>query len=127
MASRPWVTPQEVRNYSDMPAVQTRTDARLTVDIARAEQYVITYTHNHFEEDTEIPQAIRTAVIILAEHYSHNAVTASREVKSETFDDYSYTAEAGQIGVDTLDIAALLDDYILAEPRKSISLRIRRL
>lgn len=46
MADRPWVTPEEVKEYSEIPAVQQRSDTRLTVDIARAEQYVITYTHN---------------------------------------------------------------------------------
>ena len=32
MATRPWVTPQEVREYSENAAVQARTDARLNVD-----------------------------------------------------------------------------------------------
>ena len=127
MAKRPWVTPQEVKDYSEIPAVQQRSDARLTVDIARAEQYVITYTHNSFEDVEEIPQAVKTAVLILAEAYGHNAVVAAREVKSETFDDYSYTAEASQISVEALDLAALLDDYVKAEPRNGVTLRMRKL
>lgn len=127
MAKRPWVTPQEVKDYSEIPAVQQRSDARLTVDIARAEQYVITYTHNSFEGVEEIPQAVKTAVLILAEAYGHNAVVAAREVKSETFDDYSYTAEASQISVEALDLAALLDDYVKAEPRNGVTLRMRKL
>lgn len=127
MAKRPWVTPQEIKDYSEIPAVQQRSDARLTVDIARAEQYVITYTHNSFEDVEEIPQAVKTAVLILAEAYGHNAVVAAREVKSETFDDYSYTAEASQISVEALDLAALLDDYVKAEPRNGVTLRMRKL
>ena len=109
MADRPWVTPEEVREYSELPAVQQRSDTRLIVDIARAEQYVITYTHNSFKD------------------YGHNAAIAAREVKSETFDDYSYTAEAIQISIDGLDLAALLDDYVIAEPRKGVTLRMRKL
>ena len=127
MAKRPWVTPQEVKDYSEIPAVQQRSDARLIVDIAWAEQYVITYTHNSFEDVEEIPQAVKTAVLILAEAYGHNAVVAAREVKSETFDDYSYTAEASQISVEALDLAALLDDYVKAEPRNGVTLRMRKL
>lgn len=127
MAKRPWVTPQEVKDYSEIPAVQQRSDARLTVDIARAEQYVITYTHNSFEDVEEIPQAVKTAVLILAEAYGNNAVVAAREVKSETFDDYSYTAEASQISVEALDLAALLDYYVKAEPRNGVTLRMRKL
>lgn len=127
MAERPWVTPQEVKEYSEIPAVQQRSDARLTVDIARAEQYVITYTHNSFKDVAEIPQAVKTAVLILAEAYGHNAAIAAKEVKSETFDDYSYTAETSQISVEALDLAALLDDYVIAQPRNGVTLRMRKL
>nr|UWG90066.1 MAG: Protein of unknown function (DUF3199) [Bacteriophage sp.] len=127
MAKRPWVTPQEVRDYSEIPSVQKRSDARLVVDIARAEQYVITYTHNTFESFKEVPQPVKTAVLILAEAYGHNAALAAKDVKSETFDDYSYTSESSQISVDGLDLAALLDEYVVAEPRNGVTLRMRRL
>ena len=126
MADRPWVTPEEVKEYSEIPAVQQRSDARLTVDIARAEQYVITYTHNSFKEG-DLPHAVKTAVLILAEAYGHNSAIAAREVKSETFDDYSYTAETSQISIEALDLAALLDDYVKAEPRNGVTLRMRKL
>lgn len=127
MAERPWVTPKEVKEYSEIPAVQQRNDARLTVDIARAEQYVITYTHNSFKEFADVPQAVKTAVLILAEAYGHNASIAAKEVKSETFDDYSYTTETSQISIEALDLAALLDDYVKAEPRNGVTLRMRKL
>lgn len=127
MAKRPWVMPGEVKDYSEIPAVQQRSDARLTVDIARAEQYVITYTHNSFEDGEEIPQSVKTAVLILAEAYGHNAVIAAKEVKSETFDDYSYTAETSQISIEGLDLAALLDDFVKTEPRNGVTLRMRKL
>ena len=70
MANRPWVSPEEVREYSEMEAVQQRSDTRLAVDIARAEQYVVTYTHNKFEDYEEIPPPVKTAVILLAEAYA---------------------------------------------------------
>lgn len=127
MAQRPWVTPQEVKDYSEIPAVQQRSDARLTVDIARAEQYVITYTHNSFESYEEIPQAVKTAVLILAEAYAHNSIIAAKDVKSETFDDYSYTAESSQISLDALDLAALLDDFVVSQANNGVTMRLRRL
>ncbi len=127
MAERPWVTPEEVKEYSEIPAVQKRSDTRLTVDIARAEQYVITYTHNSFKDKKEIPAAVKTAVLILAEAYGHNASMAAKEVKSETFDDYSYTKETNQISIEALDLAALLDDFVQAEPRNGVTLRMRKL
>lgn len=127
MVKRPWVTPQEVRDYSELPAIQKRSDTRLAVDIARAEQYVITYTHNSFKDAEEIPQAVKTAVMLLAEAYGHNAALAAKEVKSETFDDYSYTTETSQISIGALDLAALLDEFVITEPRNGVTLRMRRL
>ncbi len=127
MAKRPWVTPQEVKEYSEIPAVQQRSDTRLAVDIARAEQYIITYTHNSFKDMEEAPASVKMAVLLLAEAYGHNAIIAAKEVKSETFDDYSYTAESSQISVEALDLSALLDDYVINEPRNGVTLRMRRL
>ena len=127
MADRPWVTPKEVKEYSEIPAVQQRTNKRLLVDIARAEQYVITYTHNDFSEYKTIPEAVKTAVIVLAEAYAHNAIVAAKELKSETFDDYSYTSESSQISLDGLDLAALLDDFVITKPNKGITFRMSRL
>lgn len=127
MAKRPWVTPDEVREYSEVEAVRKRSDARLAVDITRAEQYVITYTHNDFADVEVIPPPVKTAVIILAENYSHNAVLVSKGVKSETFDDYSYTAADSAFSIEDLDLAALLDDYIKAQANKSITMRMRKL
>ena len=127
MADRPWVTPKEVKEYSEIPAVKKRTSARLKVDIARAEQYIITYTNNDFSEYKEIPEAVKTAVLILAEAYAHNAYVAARDVKSETFDDYSYTSETSQISIDGLDLAALLDGFVKVKPSKGVTLRMRKL
>lgn len=129
MAKRPWVTPQEVREYSEIPAVQQRTDARLTVDIARAEQYIITYTHNRFADYEEIPQAVKAAVIILAEAYARSATSKfiTQGLQSETFDDYSYTVVDGTVDYNGLGLAGLLDDFVIAEATHGVTLRMRRL
>lgn len=127
MAERPWVTPQELKEYSEIPAVQQRSEMRLAVDISRAEQYVITYTHNSFAEVKELPQAVKTAVLILAEAYGHNSVIAAKEFESETYDDYSYTSKSSEISIQALDLAALLDDFVKSEPRKGVTLRMRKL
>jgi hypothetical protein len=127
MAARPWVTPQEVRDYSEIKEIQERTDARLKVDISRAEKYVITLTHNSFEAFEEIPEDVKTAVCILAEAYGQRAIQSAKSVKSETFDDYSYTAESSTISIDDLDLAALLDEFVINEPRNGVTMRMRRL
>lgn len=128
MAKRPWVIPQEVKDYTEIVAVQNRSDTRLTVDIARAEQYVISLTHNKFEDCEAIPSAVRTAVILLAEAFGNNAVEASRTVKSETFDDYSYTAsDSSTISIDGLDLASLLEEFTITTPNKGVTMRMRKL
>lgn len=129
MAERPWVTPQEVKDYSEIPAVQQRSDARLAVDIARAEQYIITYTHNTFKDLEEIPSAVRAAVVILAEAYARSATSKfiTQGLQSETFDDYSYTVADGTVDYSSLGLAALLDEFVISSPNHGVVMRMRKL
>lgn len=136
MAERPWVSPQEVRDYTDRQSVKDRTDAKLAIDISRAEQYVINYTHNRFEDPEKypaVPDSVKTAVILLAEAYAAYATdfgTGSGTYKSESFDDYSYTAADTAYIIANLDLAPLLDDYIEADQGKTVNavtMRMRKL
>lgn len=133
MAERPWVLPKEIKAYTDIEAVQQRKKDKLEMDIARAEQYVITYTHNRFEGYDKIPGPVRTAVILLAEAYASYAnqlkKTGGGAVKSETFDDYSYTAGEGTFEdfVKALNLAALLDDFVIKQASGTVTMRMRRL
>ncbi|MGN1085958.1 MAG: DUF3199 family protein [Porcipelethomonas sp.] len=127
MAVRPWATPKEVRDYSSNKDVQNRTDTQLSVDITRAEQYVISRTSNDFSEYDVIPQNVKTAVILLAEAYGYNSAIMSKDLKSETFDDYSYTAESKEVDLSELDIDSLLKDYVKVKPKNGVTMRLRRL
>jgi hypothetical protein len=133
MADRPWVKPENVKAYTDIEAVRQRSDAKLEIDISRAEQYVITYTHNRFTDCDEIPTPVRTAVILLAEAYALYAnilkATGGGAYKSETFDDYSYTAGENSFEdtIKALDLAALLDDYVIDTPNNGVTMRLRKL
>jgi len=127
MAKRPWVNPQEVKDYSSSKAVKTRNDTQIQVDITRAEQYVIKHTNNSFSDCDAVPPSIKTAVLILAEAYGHNAAVTAKEVKSETFDDYSYTAESSVVNVANLDLDSLLEDYIVAKPKNGVKMSMRKL
>lgn len=127
MAKRPWAAPDDVREYTDRDNVRARTDAKIAVDITRAEQYVIAYTNNDFADAAkypEIPAAVKTAVVLLAEHYGFSA--RSGTMKSETFDDYSYTAAEGTL-VDLLDLRPLLDDFVVQAPKGSVTMKLRKL
>lgn len=128
MAKKPWVTPGEVKVYTEYPSVKSREDAKLTVDIARAERYVIAFTNNDFSEYEEIPAEVKTAVILVAEAYAYNAFIAAREMKSEQFDDYSYTAaDVTAIDIEALDIAPLLEEFSIEKAKNGVTMRMRKL
>ncbi len=128
MAQRPWVSPAEVKAYTEYPSVAERDILKLSVDIARAEQYVTSYTNNTFKEYEEIPASVKTAVILIAEAYAYNTALTKREKKSETFDDYSYTAaDSEAIDIDSLDLAPLLEAYSVAKSTNNTIMRMRKL
>lgn len=126
--TRPWILPVNVRDYTDHKDVSERTDEKLAIDIARAEQKVINVTHNQFEDYDELPQSVRTAVILVAEAYAKNAVeTTKKNIKSESFDDYSYTVERAIIDIGSLDLDDLLSEYVLDTGNENITMRMRKL
>lgn len=127
--TRPWVTPEEVRAYSDYKDVQARADAKLAVDIARAEQVVIAYTHNRFDGEAfaALPQPVSTAVVLLAERFAHASYRVSRDYKSETYDDYNYTVNDEEVSLADLGLSSLLDEFVIPESRGSLFMRLRKL
>lgn len=128
MAERPWATPEEVKEYTDYPYVKKRDDAKLKIDITRAEQYVISYTNNKFEDYETVPEQVKTAVILVAEAFAYNTALTSREMKSEQFDDYSYTvSDAGPIDISGLGLGSLLEDFCVSEAKRGVTLRMRAL
>ena len=133
MTRRPWVIPAEVRAYTDYPSVQARTEAKLTVDISRAEQYVINHTNNRFDDTAkypEIPESVKMAVILIAEVYAFNAAEGAEgkgKIKSETFDDYSYTLADATANLADIDLGSLLDEFVIAEAKNGVTMRLRKL
>ena len=131
MAERPWVYPLEVTAYTDYKQIKQRRESKLIVDIARAEQYVIAYTNNDFSEYDVIPDSVKTAIILLAEAYAYNACadarSGGRRMKSESFDDYSYSSDDVYINIDDLDVKVLLEPYVKVAARNGITMRMRKL
>lgn len=128
--SRPWITPEDLKSYSDLKEINGRSDEKLRFDITRAEMKVISITNNRFdgEDFTELPESVKIATILIAEAYAKNAVeTGKKRIKSETFDDYSYTAESPLIDIDSIDLSGLLDDYTIKKGSGKIVMKLRRL
>lgn len=128
---RPWVTPQEVKDYTEYENVKSRDDKRLAVDITRAECWVIDYCNNSFDDAEKyptLPEPVKLAVMLLAEAYGHNAaIQAAGVLTSETFDDYSWEGESTVIDISKLDVASLLDPYTVAQPLNGVTMRLRSL
>ncbi len=130
MAARPWVTPKEVKAYTDHEEVAKRDEEKLKLDIARAELKVIGITNNSFldKEYPVIPEAVRLAVVLAADAYAKNAVEKARkQIKSETFDDYSYTVGTAEVDLASLGLEELLEAFIVAPERGNTVMRLRRL
>lgn len=130
MAARPWALPEDIVQYTSHEDVAKRPAEKLSFDISRAELKVIAKTNNAFKDEDypEIPEPVKMAVILLAEAYAKNAIEATKkQIRSETFDDYSYSAESSTISIDDLDIDDLLADYVLARGRGKAVMRIRKL
>lgn len=128
MADRPWILPADVRRYSEIESVRKRSHEKLLIDIGRAEEYIIQYTGNRFDggEFPAIPAPVRTAALLLAEAYAHNAATSARLITKEKFDEYSYSAENSLVDVDGLNIAALLRDYVMTG-KSDVKMKLRKL
>lgn len=125
---RPWVVPKDVKEYTSHKDVAERKDEKLVFDIARAEMKVIHITNNKFTDYEAIPEPVKMAVVLVAEAYAKNDIEASKKkIKSESFDDYSYTAEEATIDIDNLDLEGLLDDYIIAKGSGRTVMKLRSL
>ena len=105
---RPWVSPQDLKDYTEIKEIKERADKKLAFDIARAEQKIIKITNNKFDAEEyaeQIPETVKMAIILVAEAYAKNTIEkAKKQIKSESFDDYSYTLDSGIIDLDSLNL-----------------------
>lgn len=128
---RPWVSPQDLKDYTEIKEIKERADKKLAFDIARAEQKIIKVTNNKFDAEEyaeKMPETVKMAIILVAEAYAKNTIeTAKKQIKSESFDDYSYTLDSGIIDLESLNLEELLSDYIMSEGIGKMMMRLRTL
>ena len=126
--TRPWITPEDVKNYTSHKDVAERPAEKLAFDISRAELKIILLTNNKFEDYEELPDPVRIAAILVAEAYAKNDIEATKKkIKSESFDDYSYTVESSVIDLDSLDLDELLADYVVEKGIGKVKMVLRNL
>lgn len=140
MPKRPWITPEELKQYTELELVKNRADRRLEIDITRAELKVISYTNNDFRDaPDEVMADVRIATLLIAEAIAFNSAKLALEytdpstgkpvagkIKSESFDDYNYTLADGDAGitVESLDLGPLLDPYVIPKETGTTTMRI---
>ena len=128
---RPWVSPQDLKDYTEIKEIKERADKKLAFDIARAEQKIIKITNNKFDAEEyseKMPETVKMAIILVAEAYAKNTIEKpKKQIKSESFDDYSYTLDSGIIDLDSLNLEELLSDYIMSEGIGKMMMRLRAL
>lgn len=137
MATRPWLTPDELKEYTDFERVKSRADIKLKADITRAENYIIHRTNNDFaceEKYSTIPEDIKLATMLVAEHYSISVAVDKdsgilvSDLQGETFKDYSYTKKATKDkSVDDIDIDALISRFVVLPTIGTVNLKLRKL
>jgi len=127
------VTPKEVKGYTERDSVKRRANSKLEVDISRAEMYIVNYTHNDFADEDKypaIPAPVKTAVLLLAESYAASAaepVEHGGNYKSGSIDDYSFTVAETSNMIGNLELASLLDEYIIEKQKSGITMKMRKL
>lgn len=123
------IAPQDVKDYSEFEAVQTRTDPQLKFDIIQAKEDIFRYCGHDFSDSEydPLPEEVKLAFIKLAEYY---AVINSDEgkvkgIKSESLGDYSYTLSDGKTY--NLSLKNLLQRYVNDKAQKGMRFKMRSL
>lgn len=127
---RPWVLPANLRSFTEHNEVNEKTDDKLAVMISIAERKVIDYCKHDFtseEYELSLPQDVKNAVLIIADSLSYNdSLRITGSLKSESYDDYSYTVDVHEISTDfdILGVSSLLDPYVMDDTGGSLNFRI---
>jgi hypothetical protein len=113
-----YITPTDVKEYSEFGAVQNRPDSKLEKDILRAETEIFAYCGHRFDDAIKYPsgppEEVKLAIILLAEYYALTSGDESmvKGYKSEKIGDYSYTLADGRT-IEKPSISTLLVSHVI--------------
>lgn len=128
-----WVKPDEVISYSSIDCVKKRMQTKLKFDIKRAQEYVVSFTHNQFPDEKypTLPENVKMAIILLTELYAKQSEEKGKEkIASETWqDDYSYTLADTSDADDfaALNLSSLLSEYVIPVSSGKINMEMFKL
>lgn len=122
--NRPFVKPEDLREYTSFDSVQQRSVEKMVSDIVEAEFYVMNYCKRDFSDVNESSieaESLILAVKKLAEMISYNkelrasvanSGLGGRSVKSESEDGYTYQysdANDDMLTVEDIGVISILD------------------
>ncbi len=117
---RPFVTPQDVKDFSTYDTIQEMTDSVIANQIARAELWIMSYCKRNFadlDEETTDADILILADKILTEAFSVNAQLRSMTVNSSLDGRYiaqevnpNYTFHYSQASNETINMDELFSE-----------------
>lgn len=126
--SSPYVTPEEVIDYTEDEDLKKRPLSKIKFDIVRAESKVFSLCNQDFSSMDELPSPVKLSIILYAEYYALGAIKLKNinKYKSESYDDYSYQLSEDEIPEP--DIYNLIEPYIITHnEKKRIGFSLRKL
>ncbi|MBC6308122.1 DUF3199 family protein [Listeria sp. FSL L7-1582] len=118
-----YITPQELKSYSEFEAVQDRSDGSLLLDIIEAESELESTLRQPISEvldvDEKLPEKLRIALLKLAQFFAliNSDDSIQKGYTSEKMSDYSYTIGSGD-SLKKPDISGLINGFINEDVQK---------
>lgn len=130
----PWITPQQVVDYSVFSKVKNRPAKLLEMDIIEAEQEIKSIVGHNFDgADAEgnplypfLPAEVEIAYLKMAQFFAliNSDESITKGYQSERIGDYSYTLASGQT-VRKPDVYDLLSAYVKTAEIKTGNTRLK--
>lgn len=118
-----YITPKELKTYSEFESVQERSDESLLLDIIEAESDLESTLRQPISEvldvDGKLPEKLRIALLKLAQFFAliNSDDSIQKGYTSEKMSDYSYTIGSGD-SLKKPDIAGLINGFINEDVQK---------
>ncbi|MBC1233156.1 DUF3199 family protein [Listeria booriae] len=118
-----YITPKELKTYSEFESVQERSDESLLLDIIEAESDLESTLRQPISEvldvDEKLPEKLRIALLKLAQFFAliNSDDSIQKGYTSEKMSDYSYTIGSGD-SLKKPDISGLINGFINEDVQK---------
>lgn len=114
----PYITPQELIDFTPIDAIKNRSTTLLTYDILEATAEIDQICGHDFNDTTvypSIPDAVKLAALKLSQYFSivNSDESVIKAIKSQNIGDFSFSSD----GVEKPSVMHLLRPYITSTPK----------